>query len=113
LHITPQTRNVKIPVLSGAFDVSNCCDPCSTGKDVNYGMKVLYRAGVGCENGVPAGVLLGCLKLIAWYISNPGDEILTVRNKTSGQQAGIIGTNNAAWASGAIEQWRIFSDDAA
>lgn len=105
-------RNIRIPVQSGAFDLGSCCDPCRSDRDVNYGWKVLYKAGINCKDDVPAGIVMGVLKMVAFLMMNAGDEILTVRNREQAESTGIIGTNNAAWASGAIEQWRIYVDDA-
>lgn len=114
LDVAPGQREVKIPVLHDAIDVSSCCDPCSTGRGVNFGMKATYRAGIDCErgDGIPAGIITGVLKFIAWMVQNPGDEIMTVRNREAGESSGIAGTNNGAWASGAIEQWRTYVNNA-
>ncbi len=112
LNIGPGGRQLRLEVRAGAIDASSCCGGPCQGDQYNYGMMAMYRAGVDCAAGVPAGILLGCLKFIAWAVTNPGDEIMTVRNREAGESSGIVGTNNAAWASGAIEQWRIYVDDA-
>lgn len=112
IDIGPGNREVTIPVMSGAFDASSCCDPCRSGNDLNNGWKVLYRAGVSCADDVPRGIIVGVLKFIAWMVENPGDVIMTVRNSKNTASTGITGTNNGAFASGAIEQWRIYVDDA-
>lgn len=114
LEVEPGKREIRVPVMHNAIDASSCCNPCSDGRGINFGMKVTYRAGFDCTRGqgLPAGILVGILKFIAWMVQNPGDEILTVRNREAGESTGIIGTNNGAWASGAIEQWRIYVDDA-
>lgn len=114
LEIMPGSREVVIPVSHCAIDLSSCCNPCSDGRGVNYGARVTYRAGIDCDrgDGIPAGIIVGILKFIAWMIENPGDEIMTVRNREAGESSGIVGTNNGAWASGAIEQWRIYVDRA-
>lgn len=112
IHVAPGSNEIRIPVVHNVLD-GNCCLPCGAGQDLNHGMRVMYRAGYDCgKDAVPAGILVGCLKFIAWLIQNPGDEIMTVRNRQSSESTGIIGTNNGAWASGAIEQWRIFVDEA-
>lgn len=112
LNVNPGATEIRIPVYQGIFDGDSCCSPCRDGNSVNWGLSILYNAGLDdCEN-VPAGIIVGVLKFIAWLITNPGDEILTVRNRVSSAQTGIIGTNNGAWASGAIEQWRIFVAEA-
>lgn len=108
IDIAPGASEIRIPVIVGAFNYNSCCDPCRGDQSINYGMSILYHAGLDdCEN-VPGGIIVGVLKFIAWLIINPGDEILTVRNRASSAQTGIIGTNNGAWASGAIEQWRVY-----
>lgn len=112
LNIGPGGRELRLEVLGGAIDASSCCGGPCQGDQYNYGMMAMYRAGVDCADSIPAGIIMGCLKFIAWSISNPGDEIMTVRNREAGEATGIIGTNNGAWASGAIEQWRIYLDDA-
>jgi hypothetical protein len=112
IDIGPGGRQLRLEVTNGAIDASSCCGGPCDGDQYNYGMKAMYRAGVDCAENVPAGIILGVLKFIAWAISNPGDEIMTVRNREAGQSDGIVGTNNGAWASGAIEQWRIYVDDA-
>lgn len=108
LYVTPGTTTVRIPVTHIAIDASSCCGgPCNE-PGINWGMRIMYRAGYKCQDDVPAGILLGCLKFIAWSVMNPGDTVMTVRNRAGAGEAGIIGTNNGAWASGAIEQWRIY-----
>lgn len=103
--VQPGERTIRIPVLQEALDASSCCDPCSRGGE-NWGIFVMYRTGIADPAKIPAVVKLGCLKYIAWAIENPGDVIMTVKNRTSAGEAGIVGTNNGAWASGAIEEWR-------
>lgn len=113
IRAEPGTREIRVPVVLDVLDgMGACCDPCGSGRNVNHGLQVMYRAGYDCsKDAVPAGILVGCLKFIAWSVQNPGDEILTVRNRQSSESTGIIGTNNGAWASGAIEQWRIYVDE--
>lgn len=98
-------REVTIPILQEALDASTCCNPCSTGGE-NFGIKAMYMTGVESPADIPAIAKLGCLKYIAWAVQNPGDVVMTVRNRAGGGETGIIGTNNGAWASGAIEEWR-------
>jgi hypothetical protein len=65
-----------------------------------------YVTGRKCEAVVPAGIIMGILKLIAWHINNPGDEIMSVRNTNRASEQGLIGgTNNAAVVSGAQDEW--------
>jgi len=111
IAVTPGTSRVRVPVDHFAIDTTACCGtPCAA--PLNFHMQMMYRAGYGCIDAIPAGIKLGCLKFIAWAISNPGDIVMTVRNREGAGEAGIIGTNNGAWASGAIEQWRIHVADA-
>jgi len=110
LRVTPGSTRIKIPSHLAPQNIADCCRPC--GNDGQSGIRVAYRAGFKCVDDIPAGVIVGMLKLIAWYISNPGDEIMTVRNRQSRSDTGIVGTNNAALVSGAIEQWRIYMTEA-
>lgn len=105
VKVEPGQREVMIPVVQEALDASTCCRPDSLGGE-NFGMSVMYMTGVADASNLPAIVLVGCLKYIAWAISNPGDVVMTVKNRQGGGESGIVGTNNGAWASGAIEEWR-------
>lgn len=111
VNVVPGEKAVRIPVVQEALDASSCCRPCSLGGE-NFGIMIMYRAGIGNARGVPALIKTGCLKFIAWAVNNPGDTIMTVKNRTSAGEAGIVGTNNGAWASGAIEDWRQLVPDA-
>lgn len=108
--IEPGKRKFSAPVLQEIWD-ANCCLPCGSNQE-NWGIKAMYRTGIAKLNDIPSGIKLGCLKFIAWSISNPGDVIETVKNRSGAGESGIIGTNNGAWASGAIEQWRVYVKDA-
>jgi len=120
IHTKKGSREVKIPVMIISPDLSSSCcrSPCSPVNECNAGMRLMYRAGFdlnapGRKGGIPAGVILGMLKYVAWNITHPGDEIYTARNRISNNQAGLIlGTNNIAWASGALELWRQYDPDA-
>lgn len=69
-------------------------------------MMATYVTGRRCERVVPPGIIMGVLKLIAWHINNPGDEIMSVRNTNRASEQGLIGgTNNAAVVSGAQDEW--------
>jgi|SRR6187431_78811 hypothetical protein len=110
IHITPNTRKVRMQ--SRFFynpDMSNCCDPCAVATN---GLRIMYRAGFSCAAQVPAGVLLGILQFIAWVVEHPGDEVLSMRNTLSARGGAIIGTNNIALVSGALESWRQFDPEA-
>ena len=105
----PGTRFVDIP-MAGEFMGNalggNCCAPCTQGNGSGAnGARVMYHAGYACENDVPAGIVVGMLKYIAWQVQNPGDVYMNVRNSLNTGETSSRGTNNAAWASGALEVW--------
>lgn len=119
IRIAIGSRRVRVPVMMANLDLSSsCCRPiCDTGAEINGGMQLMYRAGFksnaeGVPEGVPAGLTLGILKYIAWSITHPGDMLLTVRNRESSDEGLVRGTNNAAWASGALELWRQYDAEA-
>lgn len=103
LATTPGSRKVRIPLVQVALDLG--CEACRPvcGGEANHGMQIMYRAGFSECSGVPAGVILGMLKYIAWNITHPGDEISSVRNREKIEGGQLSGTNNIAWASGALE----------
>lgn len=113
LHIKPGSRVVSVPIQTGWLDMTNCCDPCSS-HYYNEGMMLAYRAGFGCVDDVPNGVVLGMLMYLAWALMHPGDELLTQRNRieTRAGLAGLQGSNNIAMVSGALELWRTFDNEA-
>jgi len=113
LQVTPGSRTIKIPIMYNVIDDRSCCDPGRSGVlGANYGMKALYLAGFTSASQIPAGIIVGVLKWIAWQIMHPGDEIMTVRGTTDSSKSGITGTNNVAWASGALELWRQYDSEA-
>lgn len=118
IQVKPGSREVKIPILMMSPDLSSsCCRPaCSPVNELNTGMQIMYRAGFDLgakKGGIPAGIILGMLKYVAWNITHPGDELYTARNRISNNQGGLmLGTNNIAWASGALELWRQYDPDA-
>lgn len=102
--VEKNARTVRLPIVHEAFD-AECCRPCGSG-DINHGLKIMYLTGVLDKSDIEKGIVLGVLKYIAWTISNPGDVYRSVEDSTS-KSAGVIqGTNNTAWASGALEMWR-------
>src|SRR5262249_9343905 len=116
LRVNVGSKSVRIPVLAMSLDLSNaCCRPACSPDDpsgtMNPGMKVLYRTGFKGVEDVPAGIKLGMLKYCAWCITHPGDEIVAVRNRTITRSSLVDGTNNVAWASGAIEIWRQYDPE--
>lgn len=108
LRVEPGTRVIRVPVLNNSWDSFRCCDPCQH-NGANQGMRAMYMAGLSCKEDVPAGIVVGVLKHIAWNVMHPGDEIMTVRNKINAGESGIIGSNNVALISGALEQWRQYT----
>ena len=110
-RVPPGARSIKVPIRKDVIDLSNCCNPCSTW-NLNGGMMAAYKAGYPSPNEVPAGVVLGMLKMIAWTVQHPGDEFATVADKTRVSSGAMQGTNNAAVASGALEIWRTYDPEA-
>lgn len=107
LQIGEGRRKVKLPISDDLVMLENCCSPCHT--QGNNGNFVTYQTGIRNIDEVPDGVILGILKYTAWSMANPGNEIMTVRNRLGISDSGeLIGTNNGAWASGAIEIWRMY-----
>lgn len=107
-------RTLYVPVQIDIMSGIGCCNPCrgggiGPGSEWDSGTTIRYLAGFPSPDSIPAGVIQGCLKYIAWSINNPGDVLMTVRNTQKSNNATIIGTNNAAWASGAIELWRAYA----
>jgi hypothetical protein len=96
-------RTVKIPAHLFSYRMFDCCRPCPTGEGA---MQVLYLAGFTSPEAIPAGIVVGILKYIAWAIENPGDVMRTVENRSSVSDQVMKGTNDGAWASGAIDEWR-------
>lgn len=106
--VAPGARKVAIDVFSIGMDINTCCSPCQQ-NSINYGCIAYYNTGITCADQLPGGIRLGMLKFIAWNVENPGDVLMTVKGAESNATTGIIGTNNAAWASGAIEMWRPYA----
>lgn len=105
-------RKFTVGNLFHNFDFAQCCRRCEDGSQSNGGFLVYYRSGFRDAATIPAGVVLGMLKFIAWTVENPGDVYMSVRNNATRGTGAQDGTNNAAWASGALEEWRIYVDDA-
>lgn len=66
----------------------SCCSPCGS---IKQPLTIVYKTGGSCDNKTAPGIVIGCLKYIAWQVQNPGDAATT---------------NNAVYASGAYEEWR-------
>jgi hypothetical protein len=107
---TAQTVNdYKVKLPAQQWD-AECCNTCGT----NSGLELRYRTGFKCVDDIPAMIKLGCLKYIAWSVQNTGDELVTMlasRTPIRGTNSGVGGTNDVAWASGAVELWRKFRID--
>jgi hypothetical protein len=108
------SRRLKINNVFYNAGINSCCEPC--GSTHNLGLVVTYKTGFKCAADVPASIKLGILKFIAWSVANAGDEVVTLftgeTRLNSASSYGIAGTNNTAWASGAIELWRQFDEEA-
>ena len=99
------SRKIIPPILSMNLEGS-CCNPC--GADFNSGIIATYKTGVNGASDIPNGVFLGCLIFFAWQIGNPGYQLMTMADSSTRYNNGISGTNNAIFASGAAEQWRVY-----
>lgn len=106
INVEPGSTRIEIP----AFNLDPMCCV-NTGKppESNYGVSIVYRHGISCAEDVPAGIILGVLKYIAWSIMNAGDELMIAQQPILTHQAT---SNNAAIQSGAVEQWRQYRRDA-
>lgn len=105
MNVPTDTRIITVPVQVSMF--ANCCKE----DTIDHGTRITYLAGFKKVSDIPGGVILGCLKFIAWSVNNPGDVLMTVRNTQKSNNATIIGTNNVAWSSGALELWRQYTRD--
>jgi hypothetical protein len=105
MNVPLNTRIITVPVQLSMF--ADCCKE----DTLDHGTRITYLAGFRDPSKIPGGVILGCLKFIAWSVNNPGDVLMTVRNTQKSNNATIIGTNNVAWSSGALELWRQYSRD--
>jgi hypothetical protein len=108
------TRTIQVPVIINTIDLSNCCNPCAPAYHLNGDLMAMYKAGFASPERMPASIIVGMLQFLAWLIEHPGDEFLTARNRLDSRSSGggVYGTNNIAFASGAIETWRIIDPDA-
>lgn len=109
INVKPGSKIVRIPIVFEALDVNECCGSCRGG--VNFGAKIMYSAGFESVDQIPSGVILGCHRFIAWCVSNPGDIIQTLKNRKISGEVGIVGSNNIALSSGALELWRQYTRD--
>lgn len=103
IRVEKGARHVDIQPLS--IDLSgDCCSPC--GSTQGPGDILRYQTGKSCGETLPAGVIMGVLKLMAWHVMNAGDEILTTRNRESMESGTMQGSNDAVVLSGALDEWR-------
>lgn len=113
VQIRPGTRKVRIPVMAALLDLSSaCCRDNDRGGWVLLNLMALYKTGFATVEDIPKGIILGCLKYCAWCITHPGDELVSVRNKDTTSGGLMVGTNNIAFASGALELWRQYDPEA-
>jgi hypothetical protein len=106
IAVPPGIQKIQIPIYTHQTAVSFGGRGHDDMAHYNFGMTVRYRGGVADPSRIPAGIKLGCLKHIAWSVENPGDVLRSVNDVRSASARGEDGTNNGAWASGAIELWR-------
>lgn len=99
-NASPGDTKIRVPAVNTIID--GCCSPCGSN---NFGVSVIYRTGWDCSKPLPSGIILGCLKYIAWTIQNSGSTLVTMNNKKENSDSGVAGTNDTIWASGAAEQW--------
>lgn len=104
VEISKNSRKIDIPNAGLAVNMGNCC----AGHGLELEGMTVYTTGYREIKDIPETIKYGCLKFIAWSVGNPGDELMTVRNRLGTTETGLIGTNNASWASGAVEHWRGF-----
>lgn len=110
ISVEKGSHKVRVPLANLDLEISMCCRPCASGNP--GGSQVHYYTGFTKIEEVPAGVILGIMKYIAWAANNPGDEFLSVQNDLKSRGSTLQGTNNIAWASGALELWRQYNRDA-
>lgn len=107
IRTVPGATKVEVPINHYAIDMTQCCAPsCGNGRNpANFDRTLMYRAGMLSEHYLPPAIIMGALKYIAWQAENPGsgDSLSTGFAGTNPQTSG----NNAAWKSGAIEEWRL------
>lgn len=94
-------------LLFYSFDVTRDCNQFGKAFE-QQGARAEYVAGPPKE--IPKGILLGCLKYIAWSVENPGDQFVPMVLR----QVGVTTvTNDPAISSGAMNEWRRYRRDIA
>lgn len=113
IRVTPGDRKITLSWVPNSLDLSSCCaGPCDNQSGpMPPSINLLYVAGISQNVKVPAGIIAGVLRYIAFSVMNAGDEILTVRNRQAKGDVGIIGSNNVALSSGALELWRQYDNE--
>lgn len=104
IRVDPEQQKVRVPMVTMNITVGRCSE-----SPFNNGVQLMYKTGALCPDDIPAGIKLGILKYIAWSVKNPGDDLITVKQTSSVQVSGITGTNDVAYASGAIELWKQYT----
>jgi hypothetical protein len=112
MHVEVGSRKVVLPGDIYSHLMFECCRPCGESGDLgNASIRIMYLAGYANEKAIPAGIIVGVLKFIAWAVANPGDQMHTVDGRTSLAENFLKGSNDGAWASGAIDEWRRYVND--
>lgn len=101
-NVRANSRKIDVPRDGMTVNMNSCC----AGSGMMLEGSTTYTTGYLNKDDIPSTIIYGCLKFIAWSVGNPGDELMTVRNRLGTTETGLIGTNNASWASGAIEHWK-------
>lgn len=99
------STRVVLPRGHGVSDNFECCQTCGEPATV---WRAIYDVGVSCADEIPARVVLGILKWIAWSIENPGDTVQAVAQRQEYASGASAGTNDVAVASGALALWNRF-----
>ena len=110
LHI--DAGGTRIPIWMLNETISFGAGACEFGRSApNQMLVAVYMTGDERPKPLPAGIKLGVLKMIAWSVTNAGDTVVTVSGAMSASRETQLqyGTNNAAVASGAVDQWRQYA----
>jgi hypothetical protein len=112
VRVEPGHRKVSIPAFALAMYGQNlatsCCNPCNVSDGGEVYVTLSYNAGYACAGDIPAGIVLGILKFIAWSYEHAGDNLITQANTTSERDSGIVGSNDGLKFSGALELFRAY-----
>ena len=100
IYVPPNAADAWVPMMSRGIDH---CDPDAC--KLNAGYSLAYWTGVADPTDVPAGIVHGILKFIAWSVEHAGDNLTSIDGMNI-VGASMAGTNDDAIASGAVEMWR-------